>query len=249
MIRLLFFFLIVLPFQNYAQDVAAMLKEAQQLENAFNENGAYLKYAEILRSQPNNVFALVKSSELTNRIGHRQQDKTKRIDYFKASKKYAEAALKVDPNNSDANFVMSLAMGRIAQMAGGKEKIVAVTEIKRYAENAIRLDPNNFKAYHVMGKWNAEVSNLNSVERTLCKWFYGGIPYASLKNSISYYEKSRALNPQFVLNYLELAKVYMRNDQNKKAIESLNFMLTLPNNMLDDVQAKEEARKLLHELK
>lgn len=247
MVRFLFFMLLVLPRENFAQDVDVMLKEAQQQESAFRENEAFLKYAGILKIQPSNIAALCKCSELCSRIGNRQKEKSKKTDYFKAAKNYAQAALRANPNSADANFVMALAMGRLSLISSGREKIIVVNDIKQYAEKAISLDPDHFKAYHLLGKWNYEVSNLNAFERALAKLLYGGLPEASLGKAILYYEKSRSLNPGFVLNYLELARAYHRLGEQKKAIGMLNLMMPLPNNMLDDTRVKEEGKTLLKE--
>ena len=247
MIRFLLCILLFLPFENYAQDVNVLLKEAQQQESVFRENEAFLKYAQVVRLQPSNLTALCKCSELCTYIGGREKDKAKKGDYFKAAKTYATAALKLNPNSTEANTVMAMAIGRLTLLASGKDKIASVNDIKAYADKAIRLDPSNFKAYHVLGKWNYEISNLNFLERTLAKLFYGDVPKASLQDAISNYEKARALNPGYVLNYLELAKAYYRNDDKKKAIALLTAMMPLQNNVFDDTRIKTEGNRLLKE--
>jgi tetratricopeptide (TPR) repeat protein len=239
--------LLILPTVAAAQDVAVLLKEAERLELGFREADALMKYKEVLRYQPANLTALCKSSDLSSRIGHRQSNKSTKAEYFHAAKSYAEQALKVNPRSPDANFVMSVAMGRMAMLTGGKEKIKYVNEIKRYAENTLKYDPNNFKAYHVLGKWHYEVSNLNSFERTMARLLFGGLPGASLKDAIKYYEKSRSLEPTFSINYLELAKAYHRNDEDKKAIDLLVRLQAMPNKIEDDVRIKKEAKELLEE--
>jgi len=237
----------MLPAVIIAQDIAALQKEAERLEPISQEE-AFKRYQDILRLQPVNVNALCKSSELCSAIGHRQAAKTAQVNYFKAARRFAEAALRLAPANSEANFAMSFAMGRISLISSGREKIVAVQEIQRYAELSIKYDPANYKPYHVMGKWHYEVSNLNAFERTLARLLYGGLPPASLEQSIAFYEKSRALNPGFALNYLELARAYHRKDQNAKAIDMLNKLFALPNKSQDDPRVKEEGRKLMKEL-
>jgi len=120
-----------------------------------------------------------------------------------------------------------------------------VNEIRKYAETTLKYDPNSFKAYHVLGKWNYEVSNLNVAERSIAKIIYGGLPAASLKQSIYYFEKSRNLNPAFLLNYLELARAYHRNNDPEKARELLHTLLSLPNMIYDDNRVKTTASELL----
>jgi len=249
MLRLLLCISLIQPFENQVQDVSMLLKEAQQHESAFRENEAFLKYAEIVHLQPANLTVLCKCSELCTYIGGRQHEKLKKADYFKAAKTYAAAALKLNSNSSEANVVMAMAIGRLTLMASGKDKIVSVNDVKAYAEKAIKLDPFNFKAYHVLGKWNYEISNLNLFEKTLAKLFYGDVPKASLHDAIINYEKARAINPGYVLNYLELAKAYYRNEEKKKAIALLTLMMSLPNNVFDDTRIKVEGTRLLKEWK
>ena len=47
---------------------------------------------------------------------------------------------------------------------------------------------------------------------------------------------------------MELAKAYKKNDQDDKAIASINKMLSMPNNTEDDAVIKEEGKKLLKQL-
>jgi len=240
---------LLIPIQILAQDPITVLREAERLEYSFKESDALAKYKEVLKLQPNNLQVLCKCSDLSSRIGHRQTNKKTQEEYYTAAKTYAEAALKVNAQSPEANFVMSVAMGRMAMLTGGKEKIQYVNEIRRYAENTLKYDPNNFKAYHVLGKWHYEVSNLSSFERTMAKLLFGGLPQASLRDAITYYEKSRALEPNFPINYLELAKAYHRNDETRKAIDMLTKLQTVPNRIEDDVRIKKEGKQLLDEIK
>ncbi|MBC7903667.1 MAG: tetratricopeptide repeat protein [Gemmatimonadaceae bacterium] len=243
-ITICFFLLLVLGFHAPAQDINTLRKEAERLENTHQEE-ALKKYQEILRLQPSNLNAIIKMSELCSGIGHRQSTKPKKIDFFNAARKYAELALRLNAQSSDANFAMSIAVGRMALIIGGKQKIEAVNEIKKYAELSIRYDATNFKAWHVLGKWHYEVSSLNALERTAAKVFYGGIPAGSIQQAIANYEKARSLKPDFIVNHLELAKAYYKNDQEKKAIELLKSISKIPSLMQDDDRVKNEARELL----
>jgi len=239
----------ILPFFAFSQDIPVLIKEAEKLESSFREYDALQKYKEVLRHQPAHLNALCRASDLCSRIGHREKDKAKKADYFKAAKTYAEIALKVNAQSAEANFVMAVAMGRMAMISSGKEKVQYVNEIRKYAETTLKYDPNSFKAYHVLGKWNYEVSNLSPVEKTLAKLLFGGLPKASLQDAIRYYERSRSLESTFALNYLELAKAYHRNKQNDKAKELLKKLETIPNKIEDDSRIKSEGRELLKELK
>jgi hypothetical protein len=247
MTRLLLPLLLTLSFRALSQDVPALLQQAARLESDFKEEDALVKYQEIVRLQPHNVFALCHCSDLSCRIGNRQDSRDKKIDYFKAGRDYADAAWRLDSTSSEANVVMAFSIGRIILLESGREKVAGAGAIKRYAETAIRYDPDNYKAWHILGRWHYEVSGLNFIERTLAKWFYGALPDASLQESIHDYEKSMSLRPGFMLNYLELAKACHRDGQNARAIQLLRRLDSLKDGMYDDRQVRREGRQLLAE--
>ena len=194
----------------------------------------------------NNIYALNKCSELCSRIGQREIKNTKlRDDYYLAAKIYAETALKIDPKNSESNCVMAIALGRSSMSKSGKEKILNAREVKKHVDAAIANDPQNFKAWHVLGRWQYEISNLNALERSLVKVLYGGLPPATIKQSIVAFEKARALRPEFILNYFEMAKAYKDNHNKNKAITYLQLMFTLPYQTEDDPVIKQKGRALL----
>ena len=230
-----------------AQDIPTLIKEAEQLERAPNERAALLKFKEVLKLQPANVLALNKCSELCSRVGKRQANTKLRDDYYTAAKTYAGIALKISPTNSEANCVMAIALGRESLTKSGKEKINHAREIKKYVDAAIKSDPNNYKAWHVLGRWHYEISTLNMFERAAVKILFGGLPGASIKESIIAFEKSHSLASGFILNYFEMSKAYKKDDQANKAIAAINTMLLLPNQTEDDNSIKQDGKKLLRE--
>jgi tetratricopeptide (TPR) repeat protein len=231
-----------------AQNVAALMRQAESFEKAFNDEAALKKYIEVLKYDPLNIDALCKTSELYNIIGKRRSTKEEQKEYYKTGESFARKAIKINPNHSEANFAMAISMGRMALISSGKEKVVAVKEIKTYADKCIQLDAKNFKGYHVLGKWHYEVSDLNAFERWIVKITYGGLPHSSLDDAIKNYEKSKQLSPGFLLNYLELAKAYKRKGEINKARALLEQLQKLPPSASDDVKIKSLGRKLLDDL-
>ena len=242
-------FLLFFMIQLKSQDVAALIKEANRLEDIPNEKAAFAKFREVIKIQPLNIYSLNKCSELCSRIGKRQTNPKLIDDYYTAAKAYAIIALKINPNNAESNCVMAIALGRTSLNKSGKEKINSAKEIKKYVDIALKNDPQNFKAWHVLGRWNYELSNLNGFERTAVKYFFGGLPEASINQSIVAFEKAHAITDGFILNYFEMAKAYKKNNQPDKAIALLTKMLMVPNQTEDDPIIKDDGRKLLVEWK
>lgn len=227
------------------QDLGSIIKEADRLEAIPNEKAALHEFKEVLKIQPTNLYALTKCSELCSRIAGREPTPKSKDSYNEAAIIYARTALKLYPNSDEANVAIAIAIGRTMLKKTGKEKIAMAKEIKQYADMALKINPNNFKAWHILGKWNYEIASIPSVERTIAKVFFGGVPDASLKNAIAAYERARAINPNFALNYLELAKAYHKNDNTQKAIPLLKIILTLPVQTEDDPRIKKEAAVLI----
>ena len=238
----------VLAWAVPAQDVQYLVQQGAELEKAMKDEEALVKYLEALKLAPNDLRALCKASEIYSILGNRQQDKKKKMDYFKAAKTYAGSALAQSPSDADANYVMAVAMGRMALISSGKEKVQHVRDIKKYCDAAIAANPNHFRALHVLGKWHLEVTTLNFAEKAALKVIYGGLPPASLAQAVGYFEKARSIDPSFVLNYLELAKAYKENGQSDKAIDVLNRMIKLPPKTADDPSYKAQGKKMLESL-
>ena len=183
--------------------LAALIKEGDRQEASMNEAAAYQIFLSVLKLQPVNIYALNKCSELMQQ--DRQNGKAiskSRDDYYQAAKTYASIALKLNPINGEANCVMAIALGRISLSKSGKEKIQFAREIKKHIDVAIKNDPNNFKAWHVLGRWHYELSTLSMIERAAVKVFYGGVPIASIKESIRAFEKAKSTQCRFCFKLL-----------------------------------------------
>jgi tetratricopeptide (TPR) repeat protein len=241
-------FNMLLALGSTAQTEKDLVTLANRYEASMNENAAFETFKKVIQVNPKNYYAYWKLSELCSRIGNRRPTPQEKQEFFNAGKSYASMAIRLNPNGADGYYTMAVAMGRLALTQSGRERVNSVKEIKADLEKAISINPNHARAWHVLGKWHYEVSNLNMFEKAALRIVYGGLPSASLNESIKAYERSKQLDPAFVLNYLELAKAYNSNGDNKKAIDLLKKLPTLPNKTLDDPRIKASGAKLLKEL-
>ena len=247
-----FFFLLlfsVLSTSAFSQDVNALLKEANTAELLPNEGLALYRYKEILKTYPTNVIALSKASELCCRIGSREANTTTKEAWYKAALQYATKAVVVDPKSDVANVSMAMSLGKSSMNKSGKEKIKNAKLLKRHLDIALATNPSNYLALHILARWHYELSNISAVERTAAKIFVGTLPDASLKDAIRYFEKSRSITRNFILNNVELAKAYHENEQDDKAIAVLREVQTMPINTEDDPALKKVAQELIQKWK
>lgn len=229
-----------------AQDIAVLLKEADNFEKQLKESEALEKYKQVLLSDPANVKALVKAAEMNVSLGNRQADKNSKRLYYETALSFANRAFQSDSTNADACYAMAMASGKMTDVETENKKIVAyVKDIKRYADKALSLNPNHARANYTLGKWHYEMATLSGLKKAAVKLFYGGLPEGDLDKAILYMEKCKSLEPYFVLNYLELAKAYKENRRPAQAIEVLTRLVKLPTRTTDDIACKAEGAKLL----
>lgn len=241
---------IILPFCLWGQKLPTIEQKADSLYDNYQDKQALELYSTILDENPNNYFALWRTSFLYSRVGNRLGDEDKKKEYFKKAIAHAEQSLEVDSTDTQSNFVMSVAMGRKAIISGARERVASSREIKKYADRAIKYDSTNAGAWHVLGRWNFKVANLSWIERTAANTLFGGIPgNASNQKAAEFIEKAILINDAYVLYYYDLAKVYDEQGRDQQAISTCQQALELPNLTPDDNSIKEDCRELIENLR
>ncbi|MEM0998262.1 MAG: tetratricopeptide repeat protein [Bacteroidota bacterium] len=246
---LTFFCLMAIISVAGAQSVEELMASAQRLRNNNNEGLALTKYNKVLEQDPDHYEALHSASFLYSRLGHRLSEKDKKSVYFRKAKDLAARAKKANPTDAEGYFVMSVAMGRIALIAGSKERVAASADIKENAETAIRYKGDHAGAWHILGRWNVKVANLSFAERAAANVLFGGLPEgASNENAINCYQNALKYNPGYVLYMYDLAGAYVYNKQKDKARAMLKKVIAAPPKSVDDPAIKEEAAMMLESL-
>jgi tetratricopeptide (TPR) repeat protein len=248
-VALFFFGYLMFAFGAFAQDVNVLLKEAESFEFKLKEVEALDKYKQVLVQDANNFKALVKCAELSAAIGARLPAKKDKQLYFESTLAFAERAIKAQENNADGYYVAALVHGKLTDVETENKKIVAhVKDVRALADKALSINPNHARANYILGKWNMEMLNLSGIKKAAVKLLYGGLPDASIEAAITAFEKCRTADPYFILNYIDLGKAYIQNNQPTKAIEVLQKATKLPLRTADDAALKEEAKKILLDL-
>lgn len=231
---------------SFSQDVATLMAEGQKFEQQLKDTLAIGKYAKALVLQPDNLKAAIKCAEMSISIGSRQTKEEDKKRYFYDAENFANAAIKLGPEDANANYMMAVVSGKLTEVESSNQKTVEyVKNIKTYADKALSIDPKFGKAWYVIGKWHYEVLNLNAIKRAAVKLFYGGLPKANIDTAIAAFEKCRTLEPYFAMNHLGLAKAYNYNKEYEKALASLQQCVKCPTLSPGDRDVKNEAKDLI----
>jgi len=236
-------------FSLMAQDVTVWLKEAENFERSLKELEALDKYKQVLTANPTHLFALVKTTELSCAIGGRLENKNDKRLQYESAFAFAKRAYKTDSNSADANYIMAMVSGKMTEIETDNKKIVAFArDTKIYIDKALLINPNHPKANFTLGRWHYEMVTLSTLKKAAVKVFFGGLQSASIDNAIAYLEKSKSIDPYYMLTYYYLNKAYQEENRLPKQIEILNKMVKLPTRCFDDIQMKSEAMKQLQSL-
>ena len=163
---------------------------------------------------------------------------------YKSAEKYARAAIKNDPNNSESYKWLAIAIGAQSKYSGAKEQVRQSGEIKKYIEKAIELNPDDDISYLVLSRWHYKVSALGGVARTFAKVVYGGVPKASLKKAEELLLQAIEIHDRVAHRY-NLAKIYNRMDREAEMLEQYRRALLLPVTFPEELKEKDKARKKL----
>jgi len=119
---------------------------------------------------------------------------------------------------------------------------------KASVDRALQLDPKNDTAWHVLGRWNRVLANVNVLKRVLAKAMYGDLPVTTNEAAEKCLLKAIELNPNRLMHYIELGRIYAQMGRKDRAREYLQKGLAMPNKEKDDPEMREIGRQTLGNL-
>src|SRR3954470_10449239 len=218
---------------------------------AMNAPTALRHYEAALKVDSMYHDALVKAAREAVDVGLHDTSEVERTALYKRAEQYARRAVLVKPNDAESHFELARAIGRNAQTMGTKDKVKYAGIVHDEATAALKLDPKHPGALHVLAEWNAEIMRLNGFSRFMAKNVLGGKTFgeASWDNAQKLMEQATAVDSLRITHHLDLARIYKDRDMNDKAREQLQWIAKAPLREYDDKYFKEEAVKLLGDLK
>ena len=206
----------------------------------------------LLKADSNNADYLSNASYFFSKVGHLQPTEMKRADYFNKGAYLAKKAIKINPNIAEAHYGYALALGRLNENAGSKQKIANAKVIKQEADLALKYNPKHAGAYHILGRWHRTIAGFNFIEKVAINTLYGGVPEGgSYESAISCFQKAIQFEPGYMLHYYELAQTYIDRDQGddkKQAAQILKKAMELPVKNADDKMTFQKCGELMGSL-
>jgi tetratricopeptide (TPR) repeat protein len=200
-------------------------------------------------ADPAQYEALWKAARVLLDLSELEPRKNTRKDQANRALKYAERAVRVNPDGAEGHYARAYALRAVARFEGGKTRLRLAREVRAEALRAVDLDPLQDGAYHLLGAWNYDLAGLNLVQRLIANVLLGGVPSeVSYANAAHYFELAVQANPEAVAHRVGLARALLKLDRKDDARAELRRALELPSKDLDDPAHKREAERLLEDL-
>jgi FimV-like protein len=222
------------------------LIEADSLRSAGKYREALAQLSTLEGRHPQNADVLYRLSLTRVDIGENADERMQR-QMYDAALTAAQAAVEADSTNAYAHLSAAIAEGRVALMAGTREKIERSRQVKHHADRAIELDPDLSSAYHVRARWNREVADLGFFTRAIVRTVYGGLPDASFEQSVRDFQTAIE-KEDTIVHHIELARTYLKMDREDDARKALETVLAMEVDDPDDPKHKRKAQELLDEI-
>lgn len=198
--------------------------------------------------EPNNLRLL---EHISREYRHLMSDATKQEEQFRLGStavEYARRAVVLDPKDPEAQLAVAISYGRLEPLEGNREKFDAVHIIKDAVDKAIKLDPRNDLSWHVLGRWHEGLAEVNPVLRAMAQVAFGKLPDSTHEEAARCFEKAIALNPNRLMHYIELGRVYAQMGRTADARCFITQGLAMPDTEKDDPETKRQGREVLSKL-
>jgi tetratricopeptide (TPR) repeat protein len=198
--------------------------------------------------EPNNARLQVR---ISREYRHLMSDATKpeeKLSLGNTAVVYANRAAALDPNDPEAQLAVAISYGKLEPLEGNREKLDGARIIKKAADKVIKLDPSNDLAWHVLGRWHVAFAEVSAFERALAKIAYGKLPDSTYDDAARCFEKAIALNPNRLMHYIELGRVYADIGRNNEARIFITKGLGMPDTEKDDPETKRQGKEMLAKL-
>lgn len=228
--------------------VEEKLALANEKFNKGEEDESLQLYMDVLEVDEENYEALWNAAILYARHGFRKKSGDEQEENYRKALELAQKAVDLYPDRGHSYYALAVAMGRMTEVMDSGDRIEAAHEIKESVEKAAEMIPDYAPVWHLYGVWHSDVANVSGIERTAAGLFSSGLPEASNEKAEEFLQKATEMNPERILFRLDLAKHYIKTDQDEKAEKELERIKKMEPVTQDDPRNIMEAEELLEDL-
>jgi len=195
--------------------------------------------------EPTNVRLLVRISREYRHLMSDATQPEQKLGFGSTAVDYANRAVALQPDDPETQLAVAISYGKLEPLQSNREKIEASRIIKVAADKVIKLDPSSDLGWHVLGRWHMALADVPAYERALAQFAYGKLPESTYEDAARCFEKAIELNPNRLMHYIELGRVYAHMGRNADARSCIKKGLAMRDTEKDDPETKRQGQELL----
>jgi len=231
-----------------ADDADELIAKGDEFDKKLQPKEALEDYLPANKLEPNNVGLLCRIARQYRHLMSETSSKQEKLRLGYTSLEYANKAASLGSNNAEAQLSPAISYGKMLPYMGSKDQVNTSPKIKTSVDRALRLDPKNDTAWHILGRWNRVLADINVVKRVLAKALYGELPVTSNEEAEKCLKKAIAINPNRLIHYIELGRIYAQMGRKEDARKNIEKGLAMPNKEKDDPEMKQIGQETLKKL-
>src|SRR4029450_9168530 len=226
----------------WAQSADELVEKGKVFERKFQTNDALPLYLAAEKLEPNNSHILVRIARQYRYVLSGESSKQDKLRLGHIALDYSVRAAAAGARDAEAQLAPAITLGKMLPYLPTKEQVAASPRIKESVDKALAVDSHNDTAWHVLGRWNRVLAEVSSAKRFVAGLIYGQLPKGSNEEAERAMKKARAVNPNRLMHYIELGRIYAQMGRKEEAREFINKGLAMPDTEKDDPQTKQRGR-------
>ncbi|MFL6537552.1 MAG: hypothetical protein ACJ8JD_05145 [Chthoniobacterales bacterium] len=231
-----------------APSVDELVGKAKAFDRKFQANDALPLYLEAEKMAPKDPDLLVRIARQYRYLMTDASDTKEKLRLGHLALDYSTRAAACGPHDCDAQLAPAITLGKMLPFLPTKEQVAASPKIKESVDKALAVDPRNDTAWHVLGRWNRVLAEVSSAKRLVAGLIFGQLPKGSIDEAEQDMKKAIALNPNRLMHYIELGRIYAQMGKKEEARQFINKGLAMPETEKDDPETKQRGRETLAKL-
>ncbi len=230
------------------QNVADLMAKGDQFDQQLKAKEALECYLPANKIEPDNVGLLIRIARQYRHLMSDASAKSEKLRLGNVSLEYAQRAAKLAPKNAEAQLSPAISYGKMLPYMSSKDQVTTSPLIKAAVDRTLALDPHNDTAWHILGRWNRVLADVSLIKRLLAQALYGDLPHTTDEEAEKCLRKAIEINPNRLIHYIELGRIYAQMGKNEEATKYINKGLAMPDKEKDDPEMKQIGRDTLKKL-
>jgi tetratricopeptide (TPR) repeat protein len=234
---------------SFADTVEELLAKGDAFDRRFEAADALSIYLIAEKADPKNVDILLRIARQYRHLLQDTASKKEKLQLGRIALGYAQRAASLAPDNPETHLSIAITYGKMLPFMGSKEQVETSPRIKTAVDRTLQLDPRNDLAWHILGRWNRTLAEISGLKRAVAGTLYGSLPKGSKEEAAKDLEKAISLNPNRLMHYIELGRVYALMGRKNDARKFINKGMSMPDVEKDDSEMKAKGRETLEKLR